>query len=86
MLQEVSCLVAERWREFEGQQCSIVTWSLVPSANEVKVRKWGRGEGELYGNFPLLILLRSLDFQDIRRYTNKCSVPSMVMLHHTVFA
>lgn len=49
MLQEVSCLVAERWRQFEGQQCNIVTWSLVSSANEVKVRKGGGGRGSCMG-------------------------------------
>ena len=85
MLQEVSCLVAERWRQFESQQCSIVTWSLVSSANEVKVKKRGEGGGELYGNFPLLILFLQTSRTSVAMLYN-CSVPYMVMLHHTVFA
>ena len=32
-------MVAERWKCYEGQQCGIVSWSLVSSADEVKVRE-----------------------------------------------
>ena len=58
-LQEVSCFVEERWRRYEGQQCSIVTWSLLSCADDAKVR----GEGQDWGKLGYTNSV-SVDFQD----------------------